>query len=163
MTGNREHFICIKTWEPKSSDKFFHFHLQIFISHPHLSLKHACGNHPFYFMIFLWPREGYKNDSAIISIHSPNRGALEYPQKHALILHVQKLYQVRPANSTRNNYLGLVQFDQVDTHFYSKWGLLLVFFGLHVVNQVDKGIYTIHPRVVRFLLDMFCLVEGCLV
>ena len=23
-------------------------------------------------------------------------------------------------------------------------------FGLHVVHQVDKGIYTIHPRVIRF-------------
>ena len=41
--------------------------------------------------------------------------------------------------------------------------MLLVFFDLRVVPQVDKDIYIIHPRVVRFLLDMFCLVERCLV
>ena len=63
---------------------------------------------------------GYKNDSAIISIHLPNQEALEYPQKHALILHVQKLYQVRLANITGHHYLGLVQFDLVDTYFCSK-------------------------------------------
>ena len=45
---------------------------------------------------------------------------LEYPQKRALILHVQKLYQVRLENSTRHDYLGLVQFDLVDMYFCSK-------------------------------------------
>ena len=65
-------------------------------------------------------QKGYKNDSAIISIHSPNQEVLEYPEKHAVILHVQKLYQVRLADSTRRNSLGLVQFDLVDTYFYSR-------------------------------------------
>ena len=45
---------------------------------------------------------------------------LEYPQKHALILHIQKPYQVRLANTTGRDYLGLVQFDLIDTYFYSK-------------------------------------------
>ena len=137
----------------------------IIVCHSHLSLKHA---HLFLFHCpqggydFFITQGSYKNYSAIISIHSPNQGALEYHQKHALILHVQKLSQVRLANSTRRNYLGLIQFDLVDKYFCSKC-LLPVFFGLHVVHQVDKGIYTIHPWAVRFLLDMFCLVEECLV
>ena len=65
-------------------------------------------------------QNGYKNDSAIISIHLPNQEVPEYPQKHALIFQVQKLYQVRLANSTRRDYLGLVQFDLVNTYFCSK-------------------------------------------
>ena len=65
-------------------------------------------------------REGYKNDSAITSIHLPNQETLEYPQKHALIIHVQKLYQVRTENSTSYDYLGLVQFYLISTYFYSK-------------------------------------------
>ena len=88
----------------------------IIICHPNLSLKHACGNHLFCFIT----QKGYKNDSAIISIPLPNQVVPEYPQKHALILHVQKPYQIRPANSTRHDYLGLVQFDLVDTYFCSK-------------------------------------------
>ena len=71
------------------------------------------------FMIFITQR-GYKNDSAITSIYSPNQEVLEYPQKYASILHAQKLYWVRPANSTGHDYLVLVQFDLVDTYFYSK-------------------------------------------
>ena len=85
----------------------------------------------------------YVLNSVIISIHSLNQEALEYPQKHALILHVQKAHQVHLADSTKHDYLGLVQFDLVDMYFCSKSGLLPVFFGLHVVHQVDKGIYTI--------------------
>ena len=57
---------------------------------------------------------------AIISIHSLNQNALEYPQKYALILHVQKLYWARPANNTRHDYLVPVQFGLVDMYFYSK-------------------------------------------
>ena len=53
--------------------------------------------------------------SAIISIHLLNQEVRGYPQKHALILHGQKPFQVRPANSTRHDYLGPVQFDLVDT------------------------------------------------
>ena len=71
-------------------------------------------------MIFFITQGGYKNDSAIISIHSPNQEVPEYPQKHASIFHVQKLYQAHVANSTGHNYLGLVQFDLVDTYFSSK-------------------------------------------
>ena len=63
---------------------------------------------------------GYKNDSAIISIHLPNQKVLKYSQKHALILHVQRPYRVRLANSIRCDYLRLVQFDLVDTYFCSK-------------------------------------------
>ena len=65
-------------------------------------------------------QKGYKNDSAIISIHSPNQEVPGCPQKHALILHVQRPYQVCPANSTRRDYPGLVQFDLVNTYFCSK-------------------------------------------
>ena len=57
---------------------------------------------------------------AIISIHSPNQEVPEYPQKHAIIPHVQRLFQVRPANSTRRDYLGTLQFDLIDTYFCSK-------------------------------------------
>ena len=70
-------------------------------------------------MIFV-TQKGYKNDSEFTFTHSLNQEVLEYPQKHALILHVQKLYQVRPANSTRHDYLGLVKFDLVDMYFCSK-------------------------------------------
>ena len=45
---------------------------------------------------------------------------LEYLQKHALILHVQKPYHLRPVKSTRRDYLGLVQLDLVGTNFCSK-------------------------------------------
>ena len=70
----------------------------------------------------------------IISIHLLNQEVREYPQKHALILHVQKPYRVRPANSRRHDYIVLVQFDLVDIYFYSKWGVLLFFFGLYDVR-----------------------------
>ena len=58
--------------------------------------------------------------SVISSIHSPNQEVLEYPQKYASIFHAQKLYQVRPTNSTGHNYLVLVQFDLVDMYFHSR-------------------------------------------
>ena len=74
----------------------------------------------FFISWFLWPGEGYKNDSAIISNHLPNQEVPEYPQKHVLLLHVQKLYQVRPENSARHDYVGLVQFDLVGLYFYFK-------------------------------------------
>ena len=104
----------------------------------------------------------------IISIHSPNQEALEYPQKDALILHLKKFYQVHLAHSTGHDYLGHVQFDLVDTYVCFRClqmspRLLPVFFDLRVVRQIDKGTYTIHPWVVRFLLDMFCPVERFLV
>ena len=70
-------------------------------------------------MIFI-TQKSYKNDSEFTSIHSPNQEVLEYPQKHALILHVQKLYQAHIANSIKLDYLDLVQFDLVDSYFYSK-------------------------------------------
>ena len=88
----------------------------IIISNPNLSLKHAFGNH----FSFYDPGRVTKNDSAIISIRLPNQEVSEYLQKHALILHVQKLYQVHLINSTRHEYLGLVQFDPVVMFFYSK-------------------------------------------
>ena len=117
------------------------------------SAIHSCHQSMLIFFISLSPgrtwllitQVGYKNDLAIISIHSPNQEALEYPQKHASILHIQKLYQIRPAKSTRHDCLSLVQLDLVCMYFCSKWGLFPVFFGLHVVHQVNKGIYTIHP------------------
>ena len=52
----------------------------------------------------------------IISIHSPNQKALEYPRKDVLILHVKKLSQVHLANSTRHDYMSLEQFDLVDNY-----------------------------------------------
>ena len=56
--------------------------------------------------------------NVITSIHSRNQEVLEYPRKYASILHAQKLYRVRPANSAGLYYLVLVQFDLVDTYFY---------------------------------------------
>ena len=47
-------------------------------------------------------------------------GVLEYPQKYASILHPQKLYQAHLVNSTRYDYLVLVQFDLIDKYFYSR-------------------------------------------
>ena len=70
-------------------------------------------------MIFI-TQKGYKTDSAIISIRSPNQEVLEYVQKRALILHAQKLYQVHLANSTGGGYVVFEQFDLVDMYFYSK-------------------------------------------
>ena len=91
----------------------------IIIDHLQLSPKHAC--------IFLFhspPREGMifvsRKLNMIFSIHSLNQEVLEYPQKFASILHVQKIYQARPANSTGRDYLVPVQFDLVDTYFYSR-------------------------------------------
>ena len=90
------------------------------LSRPDLSLRHTCGNYLFYFMIFYYPGRVTKSDSAIISVHLTNWGVLEYPQEHALILHVQNLYQAHLANSRRHDYLGLVQFDLIGTHVCSK-------------------------------------------
>ena len=84
--------------------------------HPHLLPKHACGNH---FFLFHNPF-GLQKRCATTSIHLPSQEVLEFPEKHALILHVQKLYQVRPATSTRHDYLGLVQFNLFDTYFCFK-------------------------------------------
>ena len=56
----------------------------------------------------------FMTQGGLTSIHLPNQEAPEYPQKHALILHVQRPYQVRPADNTTYDYLGLVQFDLVD-------------------------------------------------
>ena len=64
--------------------------------------------------------KGLQKWCAITSIHSPNQEVPEYLQKHASILHVQKLYQVHPANNTGRSYLVLVQFDLINTYFYSK-------------------------------------------
>ena len=89
--------------------------IKLIIYHPHLVPKHAYGNRFFNFITLL----GYKND-ATTSIHTPNQEVLEFPQKHALILHVQKPYQVRAANNTRHDYLGLVQFDLFDTYLCFK-------------------------------------------
>ena len=58
--------------------------------------------------------------NVITSIHSPNQEVLEYPQKYASILHVQNPYEVRPANNIGHDYQVLVQFDLVDTYFYSR-------------------------------------------
>ena len=98
-------------------------------------------------------QRGLQNDSAIISIHLPNQELLEYPQKHALILHVQKPCQAHPADNT-TRLPGSCRIRSIGTYFYSKYGLLLVFFGLHVVYRVDKDTYTIHPQVVQFLPDV---------
>ena len=97
----------------------------------------------------------------IISIHSLNQKVLDYPQKYASILHGKRLYQAHLANSTGRDYLVPVQFNLVKTYFYSRESLLPVFLDLHVVPQSDKDICV--NQVVRFLLDMFCLVEQCLV
>ena len=50
----------------------------------------------------------------LTSIHLLYQEVPEYPQKHALILHIKRPYQVRPADNTTYDYLGLVQFDLVD-------------------------------------------------
>ena len=122
----------------------------------------ACGNHLFYLMIFItWGRLQKRFSNCFHSL-TQSRGAW-VSSETCINSSRKKLYQVRLANSARHNYLGLVQFDLANTDFCSKWGLLLVFFGLKVAHQVFKRVYTIHPRVVRFLLDMFCLVEQCLV
>ena len=112
---------------------------------------------------FLYPVARYKKGYKITSIHSPNQEVLEYPQKYASILRLQKLYLVHLANSTRHDCLVLVQFDLVYTFFYSRQGLWLVFFDLQVVRQVNIDICIRHLQVVRFLLDMFGLLERCLV
>ena len=70
-------------------------------------------------IIFYNPKRVIKLN-VITSINLPNQDVFEYPQKYALILHVQKLYWVRPANNTGHNCLVLVQFDLVDMYFYSK-------------------------------------------
>ena len=94
----------------------------IIIGHPHLLPKHACGNHLFLFhfsprecIIFITQRL-----NVITSIHSPNQEVPEHPQKYASILHAQMLYRVRPVNSTGHDCLVLVQFDLIDTYFYSR-------------------------------------------
>ena len=69
-------------------------------------------------MIFI--TQGGAKLNLIISIHLNNHEALEYTQKHALIIHAQRLCQAHPANSTGNDYLGLVQFDPVGMYFYSR-------------------------------------------
>ena len=56
----------------------------------------------------------FMTQGGFTSIHLPNQEVPEYPQKHALILHVKRPYQVRPADNTTYDYLGLVQFDLVD-------------------------------------------------
>ena len=101
--------------------------------------------------------------NGITSTYLPNQEALEYPLEYATILRFQKLYLVHLTNSTRHNYLALVQFDLVDTYFYSRQGMWLVFFDLHVVRQVDIDICINHLQVARFPTDMFCSVEWCLV
>ena len=97
----------------------------------------------------------------IISTHSPNQEIPEYPQRRASIFHSKKLYQVHFANSTGHDCLVLLQFDLIDTYFYSRSSLLLIFFDLRVVPQVDKNICMSHLQVVLFLLDTFCLVGRC--
>ena len=94
----------------------------IIISHPHLLLKHACGNHVLLFYNFpgkarfLDPK-GVIKLKVITFIHLPNQEVLEYLQKYTLIFHTQKLYRVRAANSAVQDYLVLVQFDLVNTYF----------------------------------------------
>ena len=92
-----------------------------------------------------------------ISLHSPNHEVLEYLQKHTSILDVQKLYQIHLENSRGHDCLGSVSSVRIFTPFLL---LLPVFSDLHVVRQVDKSIYIIHPRVVQFLLNMFCPSSG---
>ena len=58
--------------------------------------------------------------SVIISIHSPKQEVPGYPQKHASILHAQKLYQVHLANSAGHDCLVLIQFELIDTYFHSR-------------------------------------------
>ena len=91
-----------------------------FVGNPKLS----CTLLSFVFSFFFITQKGYKNDSAITSICSPSQEVLEYPQKPALILHRQKPYEARSANSIILDYLVLVQFGLVGTYFYSKQGLL---------------------------------------
>ena len=52
------------------------------------------------FIKFRAPARLFIKLNVIISIHSPNQEVLEYPQKYALILQVQKLNRVPPANNT---------------------------------------------------------------
>ena len=56
----------------------------------------------------------------ITSIHLPIQEALDCLQEHALILPLQKLYQIHLSNSKELDYQTLEQFDLVDTYFYSK-------------------------------------------
>ena len=69
---------------------------------------------------FYDPVEGYKNVSAIIFNHLPNQELLEHPQRHPLIAHKQKPYQIRLENTTGRDYPGLVEFNLINTYFYSE-------------------------------------------
>ena len=67
------------------------------------------------------PHRGHLTKLNVISsIHPPNQEVLEYPEKNASILHIQKLYQDGPANNTRDDFVALAQFDLGDTYFYSR-------------------------------------------
>ena len=83
----------------------------------------------------------------------PIQEILAYLLEYESILHVRKLYQTHLANSTKRNYLALLQFDLFDTNFYSR--KRPVFFDIHAVHQVEINICISHLQVLYFLLDMF--------
>ena len=93
----------------------------------------------------------------ITSIHLPTQEVLEYLLEYASILRLQKLYLVHLQNSTRHDYLALVQCDLIYTFFFNLFFSNL-YVDLHVVLQVDIDICINHRQVVRFLPDMFGLV-----
>ena len=80
----------------------------------------------------------------ITSTYLTTQEVLEYPLEYASIFHAQKLCRVHLANSTRHEYLALLQFDLVYTFFYFRQGLWLVFFYIHVVRQADIDICVNH-------------------
>ena len=86
--------------------------LWIGVSRWWVSLKHFC--------VWTTDIKCFTKLSVIIFIHSPNQEVLEYPQKYASVLHAQKLYRVRPTNSTGRDYLVPVQSDLVDMYFSSR-------------------------------------------
>ena len=57
--------------------------------------------------------------SMITSIHLPAQEVLEYPFEYVSIPPLQKPYLVHLANSRGCDYPVFVQFDLVDTYFYS--------------------------------------------
>lgn len=77
-----------------------------------------------------------------------------YPLEHSSIPHVQKLYQVQLATSTKCNFLDLQWLDLVSLYFYSRETQYSIFFSLHVVHLADINLCINHLQVVRFPMDV---------
>ena len=76
-----------------------------------------------------------------------------YLQGYASIRHMQRLYQVQLAGSTKHP--GFSQVDLIFKYFYSDKVSSLSFFAFHVAHQTDIDIRTNQIHVVHFPLEMF--------